>query len=294
MRFDSYHPAIQLLFFVGATAAAVTFDQPVFLLISYLCPFLYSIVLNGKRAAVFNLLLIPLMVLYMVIYASYNHFGITNLRSNFIGNQITLESLVYGMVIAGKAASFLMWFSCIHAVVTSDKVVYLFGRISPKLSLFLSILLRMVPRIRDYARKVHTAQQCIGRGLGQGSILRRLRNFFRIVSIVFTWTIENFIRTADSMRSRGYGLRGRTAFSIYRFDGRDRSLVLGMSACFTVVLMGMLLDQTDALYDPRIIVNRITPASAVFYTAYGCVCLLPMMLQLAGEYRFSRMREAGN
>ncbi len=38
-----------------------------------------------------------------------------------------------------------------------------------------------------------------------------------------TWSLENAIETADSMRARGYGLPGRTSFSIYRFDSRDSS-----------------------------------------------------------------------
>ena len=39
---------------------------------------------------------------------------------------------------------------------------------------------------------------------------------------MLTWSLENAIETADSMKSRGYGLPGRTAFSIYRFDDRDK------------------------------------------------------------------------
>lgn len=175
MRFASYHPAINIIFFVAVMAAAVLFDHPVFLMLPYLYPPVYSIALKGKRAVVFDLLLIPLMAAYTVYYASCNHFGITSLGSNFIGNQITLESVAYGLVRSVKAASLMMWFSCVHAVFSSDKVVYLFGRITPRLSLYLSILLRMVPRICTYGTKVHTAQKCIGRGLFQGGFLRRCR-----------------------------------------------------------------------------------------------------------------------
>ena len=62
--------------------------HPVFLGISYVCAFVYSVKLNGKRAVIFNLCLIPLIFLYAAWYSYYNHFGVTNLRQNFIGNQI--------------------------------------------------------------------------------------------------------------------------------------------------------------------------------------------------------------
>lgn len=289
MRFDSYHPVINLIFFTAVMTAAVLFDHPVFLLLSYLCPLVYSVALSGKRAAVFDLLLLLGMLAYTLYYASYNHFGITVLGSNFIGNQITLESLVFGLVRSIKAASLLMWFSCVHAVFTSDKVVYLFGRAAPRLSLYLAILLRLIPRIRAYAGKVHVAQKGIGRGLSQGGFFRRCRNFFRIAAIVITWVLESFIRTSDSMKSRGYTLKGRTAFSIYRFDYRDRGFVTALFVCFTVILMGVLLDQTRALYNPEIIINPITPLGVIFYLAYGGVCLMPMVLQIIGEQRFQSL-----
>lgn len=285
MGFVSYHPAINLLFFLAVMTGTVLFDHPVFLLLSYLCSLACSAGLKGKRAAVFDLLLIPLLVLYTLYYAGCNHFGITVLGSNFIGNQITLESLVYGLVRGMKAASLLMWLSCVHAIFSSDKVTYLFGRIAPGLSLYLSILLRLVPRVRGYAVKVHTAQKGIGRGLDQGGFFRRCRNFWRIVSILLTWTIENLICTFDSMKSRGYGLRKRRAFSVYRFDYRDRSLVLTLVTAFTVVAVGAMLDQTRTLYNPEIVINPITPVSMIFYGVYGGVCLLPLFLEIAARRR---------
>ena len=60
------------------------------------------------------------------------------------------------------------------------------------------------------------------------------------------------------MKSRGCGLRGRTAYSIYRFDNRDRSLVIVLSACLGGLAAALMLDQTRVHYDPEIIWNRVT------------------------------------
>ncbi len=290
MKFDSYHPTINLIYFTSVIAATICFKHPAFLTVSYFCAFVYSVKLNGVRTLVFDLCLIPLIAAWTWWYSYYNHFGITVLSQNFIDNSITLEAVVYGAVTGVIVAAVLMWFSCIHAVVSSDKIIYLFGRVSPKLSLFLSIILRTVPRIKERAKKINTAQRCIGRGLGQGNIFRRFVNFWRIVSIVITWILEYFVEVSDSMRCRGYGLKGRTAFSIYRFDNRDRSFVIVVFWCLTVILMAVLLDQVNIQYNPEIIFNRITPLSYVFYAAYAFLCLLPMGLQVIGETRFGRMR----
>ena len=128
--------------------------------------------------------------------------------------------------------------------------------------------------------------------MAQGNLPRRIHNFLHIQSIVVTWALENLVSTSDSMRSRGYSLKGRTAFSIYRFDNRDRSFVITLFFCFAVLLAGVLLDQTHILYDPEIVWNRITPPSFAFYGAYAFLCLLPLALQRMGEYRFKRLTAA--
>jgi energy-coupling factor transport system permease protein len=291
MRFDSWHPAVNFIFFAAVITAAITFNQPVFLLIGYGASFAYSVYLGGRRGLIFDVVLLVLIILYAWFYSAYNHFGVTDLGVNFAGNKITLESIVSGLVIATKAASVVMWIFCMHCVVSSDKVVYLFGRISPRLSLYFSILLRTVPRIGARSRSVNEALKGVGRGAGQGSIPRRIANRARIFSIVLTWVIETMADAADSMKSRGYTLRGRTAFSIYRFDYRDRSFVLFFFLCVSIVSAGAMLDQTRILYRPTIVMNRITPASFVFYFAYALMCLTPMILQIAGEIRFARARK---
>ena len=170
MGFESCHPAVNFLFFAAVIYGSVAFQHPVFLAISCLCAFAFSMKRTGKRAVIFNLCLLPLVVCFALYYSSYHHFGVTVLKQNFIGNNLTVESFVYGLVIGLRFATLCMWLEAIFRVVTSDKVVYLFGRVSPRLSLFLTILLRFIPRVGREARKIYLAQKGIGRGSKQGKV----------------------------------------------------------------------------------------------------------------------------
>lgn len=288
MRFDSYHPAINFIYFAAAIACTVWFNHPVFLAISFLCAFAYSVKLRGVKGLIFNCCLLPLIVAYAWWYSYYNHFGVTNLRTNFAGNQITLEAIVAGFSVGIAVASVLMWASCVFTIVSSDKVVYLLGRISPKLSLFFSILLRMFPRTGRRMEAINTSRKGIGRGCGQGNILTKIHNSIKNISQLISWIMEELVENSLSMKNRGYSLKGRTAFSIYRFDNRDRSFVVVMFLCMTVIAMGIMLDQTSILYDPEIIFNKITPVSIVFYLAYFLLLILPGVLQTIHEIRFKR------
>ena len=291
MKFSSYHPVINLIYFTAALAGIVLFRHPVFLAISFLAAFAWSVKLRGKRGLVFDLCLIPLVLLYAGIYASYNHFGVTDLAANFIGNEITLESIVYGLVLGTTAAAFLMMFSCFLALFSVDKIVYLFGKISPRLSLMLSVALRMFGRVRVRSSQIETARRGLGKGVRQGSLWQRMKNGVRELSILITWTLESFLESGLSMKSRGCGMRGRTAYSIYRFDNRDRSLVVVLFACLIGLAAALMLDQTRIYYDPEIIWNRVTIWSYVFYGIYAVFLLLPMGLECFSEWRFQRERK---
>ena len=203
------------------------------------------------------------------------------------------ESLVYGLVIGLRFATVCMWLESMFQVVSSDKVVYLFGKVSPLLALFLTILLRLIPRIGNEARRINLAQKGIGRGSNQGNLFQRLMNCLRIFSMLITWMIFALALESDSMRSRGSLLRHRTAFSIYRFDNRDRAFVIGLFFCITLTIMGIILGATDMWYNPRILWNHLDGLEILTAMDYLTLCLMPMGLELWTEYRFRAARKRG-
>ncbi|MBQ5781960.1 MAG: energy-coupling factor transporter transmembrane protein EcfT [Oscillospiraceae bacterium] len=280
MRFDSYHPAINFIFFSSVITFSFLFTQPVFLMAGYLCAFIYSSYLGRYKALILNIFVFAFIIVYALYYSSYNHFGVTNLAFNWVGNAITLESVYAGFVKGIHLATGAMWFYCTVKIVSSDKVIYLLGKIWPRLSLFVSIFLRFAPQIAVRFARINTTQTAIGRGIGQGNLLQRAKNLVRVISIVITWSLENFVDSGMSMKSRGYTLKGRTAYSLYRFDNRDRSVAITMFFCLTVTAMGIMLDQTKMQINPQIILYPITELSYVFYGVYIFYCLLPMLLQI--------------
>ena len=172
----------------------------------------------------------------------------------------------------------MLWFACCTKVMTADKLVYLFGRAAPALSLVLSMTLRFVPLFRRQLEVVRQAQFCIGRDASCGSVWQRVRRAVTIFSIMVTWALENAIETADSMKSRGYGLRGRTAFSIYRMEARDRYALAWLGFCGLYLLCGCLAGGLKWWYFPLLQGVMTQPFSISFYLAYLALCLTPVIL----------------
>ena len=290
-EFSTYHPLVNFVYFVLVLGFTMSVMNPVCLAISLICATAYSVYINRGKAVRFNLLfMLPMLIVTALINPAFNHAGGTILSYLPSGNPLTLESVVYGIAAAAMLITVISWFSCFNAVITSDKFIYLFGRIIPALSLILSMSLRFVPRFKAQIRVIAEAQRCVGRGASNGSILSRAKNGIRIVSIMITWALENAIETADSMKSRGYGLRGRTAFSIYRFDRRDARALAVILACGLYVVMGYALGGLYFRYFPTIKGNLTGAYSLSVYTAYFVLCIMPVVINKREDMAWRALR----
>ena len=134
----------------------------------------------------------------------------------------------------------IQWFSCYNKIMTTDKFIYLFGKLIPALSLILSMAFRFVPRFLGQLKFIRNGQKAMGKDISEGKLFDRIHAGLNMLSILITWALENAIETSDSMRSRGYGLKGRSAFSIYHFTRKDKyvfGIMIGLFAVFTAGCM---------------------------------------------------------
>ena len=285
--FSSYHPLVNFSYFTFVFAFSMVFMHPVCLGISLMCAFIYSIYLKGSRAVKFNFkFLLPTMLITAVMNPAFNHEGATILTYLHSGNPLTLESIVYGIAASAMLSAMVCWFSCYNEIMTSDKFVYLFGRIIPSLSLILSMSLRFVPKFKAHIKEVSQAQRCIGRDVSNGGIMERARHGVTILSIMITWSLENAIETADSMKSRGYGLAGRTAFSLYRLDNRDKKALGVIFVLGFFVLTGGILGGLKWRYFPTMKGKASGIFSVSLWLAYLGLCLVPVIVDRVEEHQW--------
>ena len=288
--FSTYHPAVNLLFFTEVLGFSMFLLHPMCLAVSLAGAAAYDLYLNGKKALAFCLKgILPMMAVTALLNPGFNHQGATILAYLPSGNPLTLESILYGLAAAAMLAAVVLWFACFNTVITSDKFVYLFGRIIPSLSLVLSMALRFVPRFKAQLRTVTRAQKCIGKDPARGGLLHRIRCAGASLSTMVSWALENGIDTADSMNSRGYGLPGRTAFSIYRFDRRDRLALAALLALGAAVLAGAALDGLTWRYFPTVKWSG-GPVSLLTMTAYLALCAVPVILDRREDRKWTALR----
>lgn len=287
--FAGYHPIVNLAYFVIVIAIAMFSMHPVIICISLIMSLVYLTYLTGIRQVVGRLkLLVTMTIMIIVINPLFNHEGMTILGYFKTGNPLTLESIIYGIFMALLMMSVILWFAIYNVIMTSDKFIYIFGRIIPHLSLIISMSLRYVPRFKEQFIRVREARRCMGKDINQGNIFIRIRNMAAILSIMITWSLENSIETADSMKSRGYGLPGRTAFSIYKFHKRDSIVLTTMSVCTMAFIWLVSNDKMYYRYYPVFERNLANIWSVMAYTLFVVICSIPMLIDICDSYRFKR------
>lgn len=286
--FQGYHPMNNFLFFTLVIGFSMVLNHPIAQIISLVSALLYVIRCEGRKSVQLSLkFCLPIILLTAFINPAFSHEGVTRLLYFPTGNPLTLESILYGLSAGIMLATVLLWFVNFNRVMTSDKFVYLFGRIIPALSLILSMTLRFIPKFKTQMKTVIDAQRCIGRDIYSGSLWSRMKTAITIFSILITWALENAIETADSMKSRGYGLQGRTAFSIYRFDERDQAMMLWLLFCGFYLICGNLALAFAFRYFPSIRWAELNPLSMSFYVVYFLLSMTPTILNQLEERKWN-------
>lgn len=286
-EFKSYHPIVNFTYFVLVIGFSMFCIHPLSLIISLLCGFVYSVMLKGYTAIKSNILyMLPMMICAALINPAFNHEGVTILNYLPSGNPLTLESIAYGIAAAAMLASVICWFSCYNQIMTSDKFIYLFGRVIPSMSLLLSMTLRFVPRFSVQMKNIAAARRCIGKDASNGALISRAKHGLSILSVMTTRALENSIETADSMRSRGYGLKGRTAFSIFKFDDRDMKAFACILIFGIYTVIGALAGQMYFRYFPSMKSCGTSPLSISVFAAYFALCATPIAIEIVEEVRW--------
>ncbi len=290
-EFKTYHPLVNFIYFMLVIGLSCFLMHPVCLIISFVCAFLYLIVLGGIKAVNKKLsCLLPIVVIAAIVNPLFNHKGATILSYFPNGNPLTYESMVYGVFAAVLIISVISWFFCYNEIMTSDKFIYLFGRIIPSMSLVLSMTLRFVPVFTTHLKEVRNSHKCVGKDIGTGKLSHRIKNALSVMSAMISWTLENAVETADSMKARGYGIKGRTAFSIYKFDKRDLIALLCISILGIYTLCGVLSGAFTYNYFPYIQGVALTPYSISCYLAYFFLCILPVIVEVREAIRWNALK----
>lgn len=273
---EKMHPVPCFLYFLAVMGLTIFSRDPVILAES-LIGAVTAAVLSEKTGA-FPFLAVTAAAVTLT-NPLFSHNGVTVLF--FVGDlAVTLEALVYGLAFSVMLCASVLWGAVSVRFLTSDKYIWLFGRLLPSAGLVLSCAIRFVPlfagRTRDFIRS-------------RGEVT--VRETAAAFSASLSYSAEEAMTTADSMRSRGYGTAKRTFCSRYRMTGGDIRALVTVLLCGAACIALSAVGAGRFFYYPAVSELRLDITNAALYLCFGVLCTLPTALIVHEEIKRTRIKE---
>lgn len=289
--FSSYHPFAILLYFVTIIGFTMFSAHPIYLFISLINSIFFVVTL--KRFKTIPKSLAYSFAVFFIISISnpfFTHNGLTVLL--YVNDKpITLEAFFYGISIATMLIAVVFWFNSLNKILTSEKIIYLFGRVIPSIALIIAMTLRLIPKARHQLGIITNSQKSMGMDYKTGTISQRIRAGSRIISILITWMLENGVDTASSMKARGYGLSSRSSYSSYRFRKEDFILTFYILSLSTIMIWSNINSINSFYYYPKISNIGVTTTSTLCYIAFFFLTAIPIVINAFSALSFRKSQK---
>ena len=199
--------------------------------------------------------------------------------------RFTFESLFYGLSFGLMMFSIFIWFRLFSYSFDSEKILYLFGKKMPRISLILSMVLRFIPLYQSEVSNIDLAQKGLGLSNEQNTKNKMTYTYQTFLSL-FGWSLEKAVITSDSMNARGYGLKRRSKYQVYTFKQKDLRLMLVLFILLFGFCYCSLQDGFSFYYYPRLKINNVGKVSYIGYLYLFFLMSLPLLVEVKERLRW--------
>lgn len=201
---------------------------------------------------------------------------------------VTLEAIGFGAGAAVSLLATLLWFLSFSNVASTDKWMYLLHRPAPKTSLLLSMASRNYHLLFARLGQIAAVQKSRGISPLHGKLLPRLRSGMLLLQAMLTWTLEEGLQTADSMKARGFGSGRRSNYWPYNWSLGDRMFLAASLLLALTVMAGWLLHVNRYDFFPSLQPLSLSRRGWAEYAAYLGFIALPSCVEGGSRLRWRK------
>jgi len=151
------------------------------------------------------------------------------------------------------------------------------------------MVLKLIPEMIKKIKDLDDAQKVIGIYAKEG-FFKKLKNKFLILGSLFTYTIEHSLQSAISMKARGYGLKGKTRFTKYKFKFRDLLLSISILAFSIFIIIGSSNILFDYAYYPNITPIATDNISLISYLLFFLLANYASILHIKEKIKWHYLK----
>lgn len=277
--FRGYHPFVIFCYYVCVGVLAMYFNHPVFLLVA--CLLLIGVNIthdNGKALRKWVPVLIGMSAMIILVNPFLNSRGST-IFFYFRGKQVTLEATIYGVVMSLSLVMILLMFISFNLILNGNKFLFIFSKFLPRTAFLAMLAVRFVPLLKRRLDEINDVQRIKGMTISSGTIRERAKSGMSMMQILLTWSLEEAIETADSMKARGYGMGKRSSYVPYKMDRRDKGWIIALAFMLVVCLWGGFLGYGKIIIYPALGTLHFFELDWMLFVSMNLLVSFPLLVE---------------
>lgn len=261
------------------------YNNPIFIAAQFIILLFIAFRYKGMGKTLKSLVaFLAIALLIIIINPLTNHRG-SNILFYFMDNPITLESILYGVYNALLIITLLCVFISFNVLIDSERFLYIFSKLSPKLAFITSMSLRFTSVFKKRAADIIDVQATKGMSIKKGSLIERLKTAGMFLVALTSWCLEDTMGIAESLKAKEYGSRERSNYKSYKFIFYDGCLII-------VELIGIFLAILFSSYGagqynfyPRLTSIVMSSSDVLAFVSMLLFFLIPIITELPSDLK---------
>lgn len=276
MKITRIHPGIFIVYFMILIVFAFLFNNPYYIL-TFGVMILALITLQGSVSEIKSTakVFLPLVLFITILNMFFSHVGNTHIYI-YGTYYVTLEAIIYGIIMAITFFLVTLTFLAYNTYVSYQDMLYVFSKKYPNISMIIIMSLRFVPLIQKRSKELHELSK-LKNNNEKISYREKLSQLIHNLGLVVSWSLEEAMQTASSMKARGYNITKRTSYLEYKFNKIDVVLAIVILTTVIVSLIGLYNGIGSILIYPEFKFSFSQYPFNIYYLAY-VVLLLPFII----------------
>ena len=258
---------------------AFIYNNPYYLITFLIC-IVALIILQGIGDELKTTLkfFVPMSVIIILLNPLVSHVGTTKIY--IIGNYfITLEALTYGIIMSLSLLIILLTFTSYNKTVSYQEMLYIFSKRFPNISMVIIMALRFIPLFNYRLSEVNKISKFDEEqyfNTNKNSMVEKISKTANLLVVVVSWSLEESMITAKSMKARGYGIKERTSYLSYKFHKIDYVLIVFISISLLICIIGLTQGFGRIEIYPTLMLSDSESTANIYYLSL-LFLLLPLI-----------------
>lgn len=284
--FYHLHPSVLFIYFLGIFNFTFIYNHPIFMISNLICIILVTLLYTPPKKVLLSIKTALLMSIFIiVINALTNHRG-ANILFYLFDRPITFEAILYGILSSIMIAIMFITFLIFNVLIDSERFLYLFSGILPKLAFITNMSIRFTQVFQKRAGEILAVSTT--RQADKTKLIDKIKNNVVLLEALVCFSLEEGMHISKALKSKAYGVYKRSSYNSYKFILVDLIMIIFM--LFVIATSYIFVYFEIGIYNIYNASRQImfSPLEYISYFLMLSFILLPIIVQFIATRRIKR------